>query len=103
MLYHKRGKSRVVGREKSPVQLEKVFKSVAHHHRLNILNLLHAEPWLSVHTISQRLSIGYLNTSDHIRKLYLAGLVIKKAKGTSVVHLVTKRGEDVLVFCKKLK
>ena len=85
------------------VKLERVVKGFAHHHRLRILDLLYRTPELSVDEISQQLQIGYMNASDHVRKMTIAGLVWKKNRGMSVSHILTPRAESILVFCKKLK
>jgi len=47
--------------------------------------------------------MGYENTSDHIRKLAISGLVMKRASGNNVLHKITSRAESILVFCKKLE
>lgn len=85
------------------LKLERIIKGFANHRRLEILDLLNKEPALSVDNIAERLNMGYENTSDHIRKLSLAGLVLKTAQGTSVIHKLSSRARDILVFCKKLK
>jgi len=85
------------------LKLERIVKGFANHRRLQILDLLKREPELSVDDIAQRLHIGYENTSDHIRKLAIAGLVMKQSRGTSVRHKLTSRAESILVFCKKLE
>jgi DNA-binding transcriptional ArsR family regulator len=85
------------------LKLERIVKGFANHRRLQILDLLKKEPELSVDDIAQRLNIGYENTSDHIRKLAIAGLVMKRNRGTSVCHKLTPRAESILVFCKKLE
>ena len=103
ILYHKRVRSGAGQHGKSIKQLERIFKGVAHHYRLSILFLLAATPGLTVDAISQQLSIGYMNTSDHLRKLHLGGLVAKKTRGVNVEHRLTKRSEDILLFCKKLE
>lgn len=84
-------------------QLERVVKGFANHRRLQILELLRTKPDLSVDQISEELNIGYLNTSDHIRKIALGGLVTKRNEGPRVRHSLTQRGKDILVFCKRLK
>ncbi len=82
--------------------LERIVKGFANHRRLQILTLLKREPELSVGDISERLNIGYENASDHIRKLAIAGLVMKRNEGSAVRHKLTPRAESILVFCKKL-
>ncbi len=84
-------------------KLERVVKGYANHSRLQIMDLLKREPELSVDEIAQRLRMGYMNTSDHVRKLATAGLVVKRSDGSSVRHRLTPRAESILVFCKKLE
>ena len=83
--------------------LERIVKGFANHRRIEILALLQREPELSVDDISERLNIGYENASDHVRKLAIAGLVMKRNDGPSVRHKLTQRGESILVFCKRLQ
>ena len=85
------------------LKLERVIKGFANHRRLKILDLLKNEPELSVDDISSRLKIGYENASDHIRKLAIAGLVMKRNNGPSVRHKLTPRAESILMFCKRLE
>ena len=84
-------------------RLERIVKGFANHRRLQILDLLKREPELSVEDISERLGIGYENASDHVRKLAIAGLVLKRNEGSSVRHKLTPRAESILVFCKRLQ
>ena len=84
-------------------KLERIIKGFANHRRLQIMELLKREPELSVDEISERLHIGYENASDHIRKLAIAELVLKRNEGTIVRHRLTLRAEAILVFCKKLQ
>ena len=83
-------------------RLERIVKGFANHRRLQILDLLRREPELSVEEISERLGIGYVNASDHVRKLAIAGLVLKRNEGNAVRHKLTPRAESILVFCKRL-
>lgn len=83
--------------------MERIIKGFANHRRLEMLNLLKREPELSVADISERLVIGYENASDHVRKLAIAGLVLKRSDGSAVRHKLTPRAESILVFCKRLQ
>jgi len=83
--------------------MERIVKGFANHRRLEILELLRRVPELSVEDISDRLGIGYENASDHLRKLAIAGLVLKRNEGNTVRHKLTGRAISVLVFCKKLQ
>ena len=84
-------------------KLERIVKGFANHRRIEIMDLLKREPELSVEDISEKLDVGYENASDHIRKLAIAGLVIKRNEGSSVRHRLTPRAESILVFCKRLQ
>lgn len=84
-------------------RLERIIKGFANHRRLEILILLQREPELSVDDIAERLNLGYENASDHVRKLAIAGLVMKRSDGPHVRHKLTDRANDVLAFCKKLE
>jgi DNA-binding transcriptional ArsR family regulator len=84
-------------------QLERVIKGFASHRRLDILQLLQRTPELSVEEISEKLSIGYENASDHVRKLAITGLVLKRNDGKAVRHALTPRAKVILTFCKTLE
>jgi DNA-binding transcriptional ArsR family regulator len=84
-------------------RLERIIKGVASHRRLQILDLLHRRPELSVLDISERLKMGYENASDHVRKMAVAGLLLKRNEGPAVRHKLTPRAESILVFCKTLQ
>lgn len=84
-------------------QLERIVKGFANHRRLDILELLQQKPELSVEEIAEKLSIGYENASDHIRKLAIAGLVMKRHDNKAVRHKLTPRAKVILTFCKTLE
>jgi len=83
-------------------KVERIVKGFANHNRVKILELLDNKPELSVMEISDILKIGYENASDHIRKMAIAGLVMKKNSGPRVLHKLTSRAKSILVFCKRL-
>lgn len=68
-----------------------------------MLMLLKHEPELSVEDMAKKLKIGYENASDHMRKLAIAGLIMKRNDGRSVRHKLTPRGQLILTFCKTLE
>ena len=67
------------------------------------MHLLKREPELSVERIAEKVESGYENISDHLRKMAIAGLVLKRNEGNMVRHKLTPRAESILVFCKKLQ
>ena len=93
----------MAGQNKKYRQLERVIKGFANHRRLEILELLRREPELSVDEVAEKLSSGYENISDHLRKLAIGGLVFKRNDGKSVRHKLTPRAINVLTFCKTLE
>jgi len=93
----------MIKKQKNYRQMERIVKGYANHRRLEIMDLLKKEPELSVIEISERLKMGYENTSDHIRKMMMAGLLLKRHSGPAVHHKLTPRAESILVFCKKLQ
>jgi DNA-binding MarR family transcriptional regulator len=89
--------------QKKLKNLERILKGVANHRRLAVLELLARRPELSVADIADELGMEYVNASDHIRKLAIAGLVWKRHDGPYVRHKLCPRAETILAFCKKLK
>lgn len=84
-------------------KIERIVKGFANHRRLEILDLLERKPELSVDEIAEQLNIGYMNASDHLRKMLIAGLIIKRSDGPYVRHKITTRAAIILAFCKKLE
>ncbi len=84
-------------------KIERLIKGFANHSRLRILELLEKEPELSVVDVAEKLKMGYENTSDHIRKMAISGLVMKRSDGPNVRHKLTSKGMSILAFCKKLE
>lgn len=84
-------------------KIERAVKGFANHRRIEILELLSKKPELSVEEISDALKIGYENASDHLRKMAIAGLVLKRNEGNTVRHKLTPRAKSILVFCKTLE
>ena len=83
--------------------LERVFKGVANHRRVEILDTLERHPELTVSDLSERLSVDFRTASEHLRKLAIAGLVIKRHEGAAVCHALSARGKYILKFCRTLE
>ena len=84
-------------------KLEKIVKGFANHRRMQILELVEKMPGLCVDDISQNLNVNFVTIADHVRKLADSGLIEKTYKGRNVMHEITKRGKDIMSFCKMLK
>jgi Mn-dependent DtxR family transcriptional regulator len=83
--------------------LERVVRGFANHRRIEILYLLEKHPELSVAQITEKLHINFKTASDHIRRLAIAGLVIKRSDGVSVRQKLTDRGTYILKFLRILE
>ena len=79
------------------------MKGAANHRRLQMLDLLQRKPELSVDEIATSLKINFKTASDHIRRLAIAGLVLKRYEGNFVRHKLTNRGISILKFLRILE
>ena len=59
-------------------------------------------PELSVVEIANVLKINMKTAAEHIRRLTIAGLLMKKSDGPAIRHKLTNRAENVLKFLKIL-
>ncbi len=84
-------------------RLERIIKGVANHRRIQILELLEESPELSLQEISETLNINFKTASEHLRRLAISGLIMKRSDGTSVRHKLTNRGSSILKFLRTLE
>ncbi len=84
-------------------QRERIVKGFANHRRIEIIELLHKAPELSVVEIAEILRINMKTASEHIRRLAISGLVVKRSAGSSVRHKLTDRGIVILKFLRTLE
>ena len=83
---------------KTPKQLERHFKGIANHKRIQILQLLSKQEGVSLGAIVRAVESSVMATSEHTRKLVQAGLVEKKYKGRTVAHYLTPYGRRISNF-----
>ncbi|MEK7186374.1 MAG: ArsR family transcriptional regulator [Patescibacteria group bacterium] len=83
--------------------LERTVKGFANHRRIQIMELLEREPELSLADISTKLKVNIKTASEHIIKLAISGLVLKRNKANNVLHKVSPKGLDILEFLRKLE
>lgn len=82
--------------------VEQIVRSFANHRRIEILDLLEKSPELSVGEVASELKISLNLASIHIKKLLIAGLLMKRSQGKNIRHKLTKRGLFVLTFARTL-
>jgi DNA-binding MarR family transcriptional regulator len=88
---------------KTARQLERYFKGVANHRRLDILMLINKEEGITLEGISETLKCNIKTISGHTQKLVQAGLVNKRYKGKQVVHSLSPYGKEFIKFIEKFK
>lgn len=84
-------------------QVEKVVKGFANYHRIEMLKLIKSKPELSLNDVSKELKVNLKTTSEHLRRLTIAGLIFKRSRGQNVLHKLSPLGEDILKFLRKLE
>lgn len=86
-----------------PRQLERIVKGFANHRRIQMVQLLEEEPELSVIEIALKLKIHLKTASEHLRRLAIAGLVLKRNQGSFVRHRLSPLGKTILKFLRMLE
>lgn len=88
---------------KNTKKLERIVKGFANHRRIEILELTGREPELSVLETSEKLGVNFKTISEHIRRLAISGLLMKRSDGMSVRHKLTPLGVSILKFLRTLE
>lgn len=83
--------------------LERLVRGFANHRRIEIMELLDKKPELSVFDIAEELDVNFKTISEHIRRLAIAGIVLKRSDGNSVRHKLTSQGYSILKFLRTLE
>lgn len=68
-----------------------------------MLDLIDSISELSVDEISKKLNINFKTASSHLRRLIMAGLILKRSQGKDIRHKITERGKNVLTFLRTLE
>lgn len=81
---------------KTSKQLERHFKGIANHRRIDILFLLKEASGITLDNISLKLECNFKTISGHTQRLVQAGLINKKYKGQKVEHSLSPYGEKIV-------
>jgi DNA-binding transcriptional ArsR family regulator len=84
-------------------ELERMVKGFANHRRIEVMRLLAQEPELSLAEIAERTKINVKTASEHLRRLAIAGVVLKRNEASSVRHALSPRGILILKFLRTLE
>jgi len=87
-------------KQKTAKQLERYFKGVSNHRRIDILLLIAQSSGIAVEDIVQALDANFKTISEHIRRLVQAGLVNKNYQGRRVLHTLSPYGERFVNFIR---
>lgn len=68
-----------------------------------MLDLIDSTTELSVDEISKKLNINFKTASSHLRRLIMAGLILKRSQGKDIRHKISERGKSVLTFLRTLE
>lgn len=79
------------------------MRGFSNHRRIEILELMERMPELSVDGVAEALKINFKTASEHIRRLAIAGLVLKRSDGNSIRHKLTDRALSILKFLRTLE
>ncbi|MEK7565324.1 MAG: winged helix-turn-helix domain-containing protein [Patescibacteria group bacterium] len=85
---------------KTAKQLERHFKGISNHRRIEILCLIAKVDKISLDDIAENLDCNIKTISEHTRKLVQAGLVNKKYQGRLVEHSLSPYGHILHKFIK---
>ena len=83
---------------KTAKQLERYFKGVANHRRIEILRVVHKLDGIDLEGIAEELNCNIKTVSEHTRRLVGAGLLNKKYLGRQVLHSLSPYGRRFLKF-----
>lgn len=86
---------------KTAKQLERHFKGVANHRRLEILFLVARRDGLTLEQIADALDCNFKTISEHTRRLVQAGLLNKKYQGREVAHSLSPYGKIFVGFTRR--
>jgi len=85
-------------KKKTAKQLERHFKGMANHRRIDILLLIAGREMISLESIAGILDCNIKTVSEHTRRLVQAGLVNKKYQGRVVAHSLSPYGRKFIQF-----
>jgi len=83
--------------------MERHFKGVANHRRIEILSLVAQNAGITVEEITDSLGCNFKTISEHTRRLAQAGLINKEYRGRTVIHTLSPYGKIFYDFIKKFR
>src|SRR5947209_6408419 len=81
---------------KNSKQLERHFKGVANHRRIDVLFLVMNAKGITLEEMAEKLACNFKTLSEHTRRLVHAGLLNKQYQGRVVAHSLSPYGEKMI-------
>ncbi|OHB20919.1 MAG: hypothetical protein A2939_05570 [Parcubacteria group bacterium RIFCSPLOWO2_01_FULL_48_18] len=88
---------------KNQKQMERHFKGVANHRRIEILMVIAEHEGVTLDNLSRIVSCNFKTLSEHTRRLVQAGLINKKYHGRFVRHTLSPYGRMFYKFIVTLR
>lgn len=88
---------------KTAKQLERYFKGMANHRRIDILLLVTKNEGITVEELAEALKCNFKTISEHTRRLTVAGLLNKTYQGRTVTHTLSPYGRIFVDFIKSFE
>jgi DNA-binding transcriptional ArsR family regulator len=89
--------------KKTPKQLERYFKGISCHRRIEILDFLSKNNGATLDEIASALKANFKTIHEHTKRLYQAGLINKNYKGRAVAHSLSLYGQKIHKFISNFK
>ena len=88
---------------KTSKQMERHFKGIANHWRIEILLWIAGNPGATVEDITENLQAHFKSMSQHTQSLVKSGLIDKVYKGRTVTHFLSPYGKHFVRIIKEFQ
>ncbi|HUQ85084.1 MAG TPA: hypothetical protein VM077_02065 [Candidatus Limnocylindrales bacterium] len=85
---------------KTAKQMERHFKGISNHYRIQILILIHDQPGITLEGIVEKIKANEKTIGEHTRRLHVAGLIDKNYRGKFREHKLSPYGKKLAIFIK---
>ncbi len=83
---------------KTSKQMERHFKGIANHRRIDILIFIAKNDGVNLEDIADNLDCNIKTISEHTKRLVQAGLINKQNQGRAVSHTLSPYGKTLCTF-----
>ncbi len=92
-----------MGKVKTAKQMERHLKGMANHYRIEILLTIAEQDGVTLGDIIGIIGANAKTIGEHVRRLYVAGLVNKKYRGKFVEHSLSPYGKVFVRFLQSFR